>query len=202
MEYSFRSLHLQNIKKGIKFSYEYTLLNSESLIIFNFLKEINNKNIIDNFIITLLTDKKFSHILSLINKVEMVDNIQIQIYEKYFIASGPQNFFKEGTLPRKNSTRKFYAIKGYSKKSGQYLFTYLLDWKIQNLLLSQIDLAKIDQNNGIVLNKTHSHLMSNSYFYLKFNFNKFTYKFELIDPYDYLFDDTNYFKAKSFPGHL
>lgn len=200
MKYSLKSLHLQNIKKGIKFSFEFTLLNSESLIIFDFLKEIRNKNHLGNFLNTLLSDEEYISIVKLTDKVEILDYLDLRLYEKYFAASGPQNFFKEGPLPRKNSTRKFYAIKGYSKKSGQYLFTYLLDWKIQNLFLSQIDITKVDQNNGIILNKTHSNLISNSYFYLKFNFNKFSYKFERIDPYDYLFDDKTFFKDNYFPG--
>ena len=61
------------------------------------------------------------------------------------------------------------------------------------LLLSNIEQKEGYNNKALILNQNLIEILKNSYYYLKFNFKKFTYKLEIIDPFEYLVDENQYF---------
>lgn len=196
-KYSLRSLVLENKTRGMKFSYEFTLLKSDIFLVFEYLKIKSNENHQGNFVDTLLTDTEFIEIIKLLNKEEMVSNLKLNNYHKIFGASGPQNYFTSDFLPTKEGNQVVYGIKVYSKFNGTFLFIYTLDFNLQALILSKIDELALEFDKKLTLDKNIAIFFENSYFYLRFNFNKFIYMFERIDPYEYLINDFETFNKNN-----
>lgn len=192
-KYSLRSLVLENKTRGIKFSYEFTLLKSDVFLVFEYLKFKNNENHQGGFVDTLLSDTEFIEIIKLLNKEELVSNLKLNNYYKIFGASGPQNFFTSDFLPTREDSLVVYGIKVYSKFNGNFLFIYPLDFNLQQLILSKNDELTLDFGKKLTLDKNLTTFFENSYFYFRFNFNKFTYIFERVDPYEYLINDFEVF---------
>jgi len=193
--FSFRSLALENDKKGINFSYEYRLLNDETYLVLDYLIKSKNKYLEEHFIVTLLSDVEFFDIIKILGKEEIIENINHENYIKIFLANGPRGYYNNEGFVGKTSFKNVFAIKAYSKKSNRYMFTYTLDHELQKLLLANLDNKESIPEEGLVLTRALSNLLKNSYYYLRFNFRKYEYKLENIDPYNYLFNDSEYFKT-------
>lgn len=193
--FSLRSIALENNLKGIKFSYEFFLLKNESIVIFEYLKLKGNKYLNRNFIDTVLTEDEFLDIIKLIKKEEIFNNLALKNYTKIFIGADPKYYFTNEFLPLREGLNGVYAIKAYSRKNGQYLYSLTLDYSLQQYILLNLKDINMFPENGMIIGNDLSGLFKHSYYYMRFNFKKYIYKLENIDPYHYLVDDNNYFNS-------
>ena len=129
----------------------------------------------------------------MLKKDEIFTNLKLKNYTKILITSDPRHYFTNDSLPLNYASKNIIGIKAYSKKNEQYLFSLTLDKSDQKLLLSNIEQKEGYNNKALILNQNLIEILKNSYYYLKFNFKKFTYKLEIIDPFEYLVDENQYF---------